>query len=44
MHILPVVFQGEWPWVVAITFDDELQCGGALISPYHIITAAHCVG
>ncbi|KAF7270783.1 hypothetical protein GWI33_016288 [Rhynchophorus ferrugineus] len=38
---------GEYPWQVAILKRDPKEsvyvCGGTLIDPLHIITAAHCV-
>ncbi|XP_028135685.1 uncharacterized protein LOC114330529 isoform X2 [Diabrotica virgifera virgifera] len=38
---------GEYPWQVAILKKDSKEsvyvCGGTLIDPLHILTAAHCV-
>ena len=41
--------EGEYPWMVALVDADEESnydgqfCGGTLIHPYWVITAAHCV-
>ncbi|XP_076591384.1 transmembrane protease serine 2-like [Chaetodon auriga] len=34
---------GAWPWLVSLQLAGSHRCGGAIISPYWTITAAHCV-
>ena len=39
----PVSPPNKWPWVVAVKFNGVYQCGGALITPLHVLTSAYCV-
>ncbi|XP_034404928.1 transmembrane protease serine 2-like [Cyclopterus lumpus] len=34
---------GAWPWQVSLQVAGSHRCRGAVISPYWIVTAAHCV-
>uniref|UniRef100_A0A3B4UD47 Transmembrane serine protease 2 n=1 Tax=Seriola dumerili TaxID=41447 RepID=A0A3B4UD47_SERDU len=34
---------GSWPWRVSLQVAGSHRCGGAIISPFWILTAAHCV-
>lgn len=34
--------QGAWPWQVALLFNGKQKCGGSLVSPHWVVSAAHC--
>lgn len=37
------VVKHEWPWQVAVLKGNEQFCGGTLIAPQWVLTAAHCI-
>ena len=35
--------RGSWPWQILMLQNGAPMCGGSIISPLWIVTAAHCV-
>lgn len=35
--------RGSWPWQILMLYNGRAGCGGTIISPTWVITAAHCV-
>ena len=38
-------YPGSWPWQVLMDFkpfEGPVWCGGSILTPYWIVTAAHC--
>lgn len=35
--------KGQWPWQILLLKRDKPKCGASILSPYWVITAAHCV-
>ncbi|KAJ7995971.1 hypothetical protein DPEC_G00232230 [Dallia pectoralis] len=33
---------GDWPWQVSLHFRERHTCGGTLVAPDFVVTAAHC--
>lgn len=42
-HVVGGKVAGYFPWVASLHIRNRHFCGGTLIGPYHVLTAAHCV-
>lgn len=38
-----VTLAHEYPWIVGLSRQGKIYCGGSLITKKHILTAAHCI-
>jgi len=35
--------RGSWPWQILMLYNGRGGCGGSIVGPRHVVTAAHCV-
>ena len=35
--------QGSWPWQILLMYNNRGMCGGSLVAPNWVVTAAHCI-
>jgi len=35
--------KGAWPWQILLRYNGRGMCGGTLVSPNYVVTAAHCI-
>eukprot|EP00794_Sanderia_malayensis_P015875 gene15875-17475_t len=35
--------KGSWPWQILMLYNERTSCGGSIVAPNWIVTAAHCV-
>lgn len=35
--------RGEWPWQILLQYRGRGMCGGTLVAPNYVVTAAHCI-
>jgi len=35
--------RGSWPWQILMLYNGRGGCGGSIVGPKHVVTAAHCV-
>ena len=35
--------KGAWPWQILMLYNGRTMCGGSLVAPNWVVTAAHCI-
>jgi len=35
--------RGSWPWQILLMYGSRGVCGGSIVGPRHVVTAAHCI-
>ena len=35
--------KGSWPWQILMLYNGRTMCGGSIVAPQWVVTAAHCV-
>ena len=35
--------RAAWPWQILLQYNGRGMCGGTLVAPNYVVTAAHCI-